>query len=297
MPDGAPIDVPVRVIVGAQPRPRVAVMAAVHGDEYEGVRAVVDLGRELDPAQLAGSVVLVPVSNPLAFNALMRVSPIDGVNLNRVFPGNPNGTPSERLANILTRRVAAQADALIDLHSGGTRYMFQPQAGFYRLAGEAALSQRSFEMAQAFGLDLLWELPSRAGVNSYEAMRAGVPAIGLEIGGNGRCEMAHVQLAKQGVKNVLALLGVLPGVDWVGQPTQRVWRGDFTLCPVSGLFDPAVSLNTEVKVGQLLYSILDLHGDRRYQRFAEHDGLVSAIRVFAAIQAGEWDISVLTEVA
>jgi predicted deacylase len=293
--DGSPVDVPVTVIVGAQSRPRVAVTAAVHGDEFEGVRAVLDLMREITPEQLQGSIVLVPIANPPAFNACTRVSPLDGVNLNRIFPGSARGSFSERLADALTQQVIRQCDALIDLHSGGTRYLFQPQAGFYRLPDQPELSQRSFEMAQAFGLELLWELPGRAGVNSYEAMRAGIPAIGLEIGGNGRCEPAHVEQAKRGTLNVLAQLKMLPALN-APPVRQRVWRGDFTLCPASGLFAPVVALNEKVVAGQLLYSILNARGEICYQRHAAHDGLISAMRVFAAIQAGEWDVSVLQAV-
>ncbi len=292
--DGTELRVPFTVITGSQPRPRVVVTAGVHGDEFEGVRAVAALCQELDPAQLQGTVVLVPVANPPAFNAGTRVGPLDGVNLNRVFPGDPQGTISERLASMLHREIIVDADALIDLHSGGTRYLFHPQAGCYRLPDE--LGAQSLALARAFGLDLVWELPPRSGVCSYEAMRAGIAAIGVEIGGNGRCEPAHVELAKRGVYQVLAHLGVLASMPERSRSDQPVWRGDFTLCPASGLFQPRVALMEEVQAGQLLYTIVDLEGHTRHERYAEYDGLVSGIRVFAAIQEGEWDIMLVRAV-
>lgn len=293
LPDGAPLTIPMTTIMGAQLGPRVVVTAGVHGDEFEGVRAVAELSRELNVAQLRGTLVLVPVVNGPAFNVGQRISPLDGVNLNRVCPGNPHGTLSERLAHTLFTEVIDGADALVDLHSGGTRYLFQPQAGFY--AGNGTLGAQSFALAQAFGLDLLWQLPGRQGVCSYAALQQGIPAIGIEIGGNGRCEPAHVALAKRGVQGVLTYLGML---DSVPQPptAQRVWRGDFELCPVSGLFEPAVTLNQEVRTGDLLYCVRDLHGTEIHTQYATHDGLVSAIRIFAAIQAGEWDVAVLERV-
>jgi predicted deacylase len=290
LPDGSELRVPYSIIAGAQPHPRVVVTAGVHGDEFEGVRAVADLCAELVPEQLQGTVVLVPIVNPPAFNAGTRVSPLDGVNLNRVFPGNPSGTISERLASALFQQVIAGADMLVDLHSGGTRYLFHPQAGFYDLGGD--LGARSFALAQAFGLDLLWNMPPRPGVCSHEAMRAGVAAIGVEIGGNGRCEPEHVAAAKRGVYGVLAHAGVLP-MESDRPQRQRIWQDDFTLCPVSGLFEPAVTLNQEVAAGQLLYTIRDTLGQVRYQHYAPSGGLVSAMRIFAAIQEGEWDISIL----
>jgi predicted deacylase len=266
------------------------VTAGIHGDEFEGVRALAELSRELDATVLNGTLVLVPIANPPAFHAGTRTSPLDGVNLNRVFPGDPGGTLSERLAHALFTHVIAGADMLIDLHSGGTRYLFHPQAGFYTVAG--ALGERSLAMARAFGLDLLWDLPHRSGVCSYEAVRAGVPAIGVEIGGGGRCEPEHVALARRGVARVLALNGLLP-VSRDSLPAQRIWRGDFTRCPAGGLFHSAVSLGQDVAAGQLLYTVLDAEGRMCYQHHAPHAGLVAAIRAFAAIQEGEWDISVL----
>ena len=291
--DGTPLTIPVTTLKGVEPGPRLVVTAGVHGDEFEGVRAVADVCSELATEDLLGTLVLVPVVNVPAFNAGTRTSPLDGINLNRICPGDSSGTVSERLAHTLFTQVIAGADALVDLHSGGTRYVFVPQAGFYPMAGK--IGAQSLALARAFGLELLWQLPGRQGVCSYAAMQAGIPAIGLEIGGNGRCEPAHVALAKQGLRGVLRQLGMLPH-SAAAQPTQRVWRGDFTLCPVSGLFDPTVTLGSTVQAGDLLYRILDLKGQIMHAQRAAHAGLVSAMRVFAAIQAGEWDITVLEAV-
>lgn len=293
--DGSMLNVSYTVLVGQCAGPRVLITAGVHGDEYEGVRAVAELIDTLDLTVIQGTVVLVPVVNPPAFNAGLRVNPLDNVNLNRVFPGIFDGTLSERLAACVFQQLVVGAHALIDLHSGGTRYLFHPQAGFYRMPGGGAASDRSLAMARAFGLELVWDITHRAGVLSYEAMRAGIAAIGCEIGGNGRCEPAHVTLARHGVLNVLASLGVLanqPG----SPPAQRIWRGDFTLAPAGGLFRADVALNQEVQAGERLYTLIDTTGAVCYERFADHAGLVSAIRIFGAIQEGEWDIAVLAPV-
>lgn len=291
--DGTPLTIPVTTMIGAQAGPRLVVTAGVHGDEFEGVRAVADLCGELATEPLVGTVVLVPVVNTPAFNAQTRTSPIDGVNFNRVCPGDLDGTVSERLAYALFSQIIAGADALVDLHSGGTRYVFTPQAGFYALSG--VLGERSLALARAFGLDVIWQLPERQGVCSYAAMQAGIPAIGLEIGGNGRCEPHHLALAKQGVRGVLHHLGMLAG-RVATNSDGRVWRGDFGLCSASGLFDPAVTLGTTVQKGDLLYRIRTLDGKISDEQRAAHPGLVSAIRIFAAINVGEWDVCVLQAV-
>ncbi len=126
-------------------------------------------------------------------------------------------------------------------------------------------------------------------------MRAGIAAIGVEIGGNGRCEPVHVALARRGVRNVLAMLGVLAEQS-EPPPLQKMWRGDFTLAPAGGLFRADVELNQEVQSGERLYTLRDTTGLVCYERYADHAGLVSAIRVFAAIQEGEWDIAILEPV-
>ncbi len=293
--DRSALTIPYTLIVGTQPGPRIVVTAGVHGDEYEGVRAIAELQQLLSPNDLHGTLLLIPVVNPPAFHAGTRISPLDGVNLNRVFPGNPEGSISEQLAALFFDTLVRGADGLIDMHSGGTRYLFHPQAGYYQIANQPALSGRSQAIAEAFGVDLVWEVTHRTGVLSFEAMQAGIVSIGVEIGGNGRCEAAHVALARHGILNSLAVFGSLPDRHLPERQQQR-WVGDFTLAPHTGLFCAHVTLNERVQPGQLLYHILDLHGNIQYEHYAAYAGVVSAIRVFGMIQEGEWDIAVLQAV-
>ena len=115
--DGSRLEVPMIVLAGMQSRPRLVCVAGIHGDEPEGMRALMELADELDPTKLKGELVLIPVANPSAFGAGSRVSPLDGLDLNRIFPGRANGSASERLAHALFEQVLSKADFVFALHS------------------------------------------------------------------------------------------------------------------------------------------------------------------------------------
>jgi predicted deacylase len=155
-PDGVPVTIPVVLLAGQARRPRVALVAGVHGDEYEGPRALAELATELMPERLAGTLLIIPVANRPAYNGGTRTSPIDGLNLARVFPGNPEGFLSERLAYHLFHHVLAGVDHIADLHSAGTKYLHMPLAGFYDVAGPVGAASRA--AARAWGFEHLWSM-------------------------------------------------------------------------------------------------------------------------------------------
>ncbi|MDF2715048.1 MAG: putative deacylase, partial [Paenibacillus sp.] len=126
-----PLELPVLRIDGAAAGPALLVLAGVHGDEYEGVETILRLYRDLRPEQLAGTIILVPQANALSYRGGTRISPEDGVNMARAFPGNPEGTPTERIAWHLHHRFIAHADFMLDLHSGGTHYAVSTLVGYY----------------------------------------------------------------------------------------------------------------------------------------------------------------------
>lgn len=167
------------------------ITAGVHGDEYEGPAAVFSLAQLLSPDRLQGTIIAVPMANPAAFAAGTRTHPEDGRNLARTFLGNAKGGPTQRLAAAIFEELAARADYLIDLHSGGVEYVFRPVCGFY---GEPKSGNSSFEAAQTFGLPALWQRPKTDGVLSCKAWRRGKVAIGAEYLGGG-------QLSADGVRD------------------------------------------------------------------------------------------------
>src|SRR6187431_726117 len=149
----AGLSLPLLIARGAAEGPVFAVTAGVHGDEYEGVRAIFEVFDSLDTASLRGTLLAVPVVNPPAYGACQRTSPVDGANLARVFPGKVDGSLSERIAAVLVREVIGKADFYLDLHSGGVRYAMPSMAGFY--AGDP----RGRAAAEAFGAPVIWGHP------------------------------------------------------------------------------------------------------------------------------------------
>ncbi len=287
--DGGTLDVPVLVVSGRHAHPRLLVVAGVHGDEYEGPSAIFRLADTLDPSEVEGTVVLVPVANPPAFAAGTRASPVDGINLARIFPGDAEGTLSYRLAHTLIETLLPGVDLLIDLHSGGIRYRFAQLAGYYEMDGP--LGEQSRRAAVALGLPYLWVLPPREGVLSYTAVRRGIPAVGPEVTGIGGCLDEDVALYASGVRRVLDLLAGAYHAEAEYPP----WRGDWILSPGAGFFEPAVAMYQDVQAGEPVARILDLFGEARHELRAPHDGRVLGLRHLRSIGVGEWAVMVLTD--
>lgn len=291
-PDGASSTYPIIVVAGAEPGPTVCLVAGIHGDEYEGPAALWRVVAQLDPLAIRGRVVIVPVAHGAAFAAGTRTSPIDGVNLARIFPGNPNGTMTERLAHDLFESIVRPADALVDLHSGGVRTAFVQVAGFYGPGAGVSdsVSARSLDLAKAMGLPWIWQMPPRPGVMSFEAAKAGVAVTGCEAGGRGGCLEQDVDAYVLGVTAILSQSGVMapPPNLATGRRFATYLDGDFALAPAGGFLEPMVPLGQRVETGALLAVIRGPFGEELARLVADIDGVVMAERHLRAIHAGEW---------
>src|SRR5215831_2779277 len=211
---------PVISITGATSGPLLFVNAGVHGGEYPAVEAVIRLSNTLDPKKIAGTLILMPVMNLPAFRARTPfVCPIDNVNPNRVFPGDPTGSYSEQMTHALINEFVVHADAYIDLHGGDIPEALVP---FVICRSEAGLADskardvvaRSKQMALAFGLPYVVTVskpiqPAK-GLSSYAAAaEKGIPAILAEAGGVGQMQEDAVELLCRGVTNVMRHLGMI----------------------------------------------------------------------------------------
>jgi len=297
---GVPIDswgflaVEVFACAGHRPGPSVLVVAGVHGDEYEGPFAIARFADTLSPENVIGTVYLIPVANPLAFAAGTRLSPVDDLNLARVFPGKADGMPTERLAYFLFHEFANKADYLIDLHSGGVEYEFLPVAGFY---GVPKPENASFQAARTMGLPALWQLPETAGVLSREATRAGKVAVGAEYLGAGRVSEEGVQAYATGLQRCLQLWQVLEPSSSPEVPEPRVFADDWLLAAATGIFRTSRKLGDNVLAGEELATIVSPRGEVFAQIVAPHAGVILGLRSKAYITAGSWAVLLARELS
>jgi predicted deacylase len=292
LPDGNDLRLPVLAAAGPSDGPTLAVLAGVHGDEYEGIRAIPEVFRSPELAELRGRLIMVPVCNVLAFRAATRSSPIDGMNLARVFPGDPHGTVTQRIAYALTAQVIAPASLLIDLHSAGIAYTMPTLVGYPY--AETAHARASRAAALAFGCDVLWAHPPdpNAGGRSISAAeQLGVPWIYTEAAGGGRAAPADVACYVAGVLNIMRHLEMLPGRPETGPPRFHLLGAGNTDDPIradtSGYFVSHVELLDLVRVGQVIGEVLDLSGETIEEIRAHVEGRVVMIRGLPAIHAGE----------
>lgn len=250
------LQIPYVDVRGRADGPHLTVIAGVHGTEYTSIAAVRELARTLDPAEVRGRLTLVPLVNVPAFWARSPfVVPADGKNLNRSFPGDPDGSYAEVLAHHLFQTFVVGTDHLLDLHAGDLPESLEPFAIYEESAVEAA----SRDLALAYGLGHVVRQSAQqrtvAGSSCAAAADIGVPAIVAESGQNGLLDRASVQRHLDGVRNVARSLGVLPGAVVRHAPPQEHdgWR--WLRTPSAGWWEPAVPVGTAVEAGALLGTV------------------------------------------
>lgn len=235
--------------------PTVLVMAGNHGDEYPGQVAVMRLLRELVPDQITGRVILIPTLTMPAAKAGTRLSPLDGKNFNRCFPGSPTGTPSEVVAHYLTTVLFPLADVVIDMHTGGRSMDFVPCAHMHLVP---AGPQRAAMLAgtEAWNSDVCFLYADVAGTGllPVEAESQGKTVITTEMGGSENVTTAVHRATQHGLRNVLIHAGVLRG-EFVPRPRPARWVqalawDDYRFAPESGVWENLVPLGEDVAAGQ-----------------------------------------------
>jgi len=269
---------------GARPGPRLTLLGGVHGCEYSSIAAVIRVMRELDPAELAGSITAVPVVSLQSFRRRSPfVVPEDGKNLNRCFPGTYEGTYADALARAVFDELIAPADALLDLHGGDLVEALEP----FAIYDASPVEERARALALAFGLPyVVRQEPGSdlAGMTCTAAARAGVPAVIAEAGGCGRLDPGAVDLLVAGVRNALRVLGMLPGPPLPPPPqTRSVGVFDWLRCRRGGWWEARVDAGAEVRRGDLLGWVKDLYGDVLEEIQAPRDGVVLFLTTSAAV--------------
>ena len=292
-PGGQPLGFPLMVVNGTKEGPILLVNGAVHGDEYESGEAIRAIWRDLDPKALSGVFVGVPVVNVPAFEAGRRSNPIDGINMNRIFPGKLDGFLSEQLAYYFYHEILEKCDMVVDMHGGGVALAISPTV-IYREMGSDELQAKAKELAYATGVDLVWRGGGKwGGAINVEGMRAGKPTITVELGGEGRCLDKFVDAQRKAIENVMKYYKMIPGVPDL--PKERIIApGSFDFSTKGGLLRTKKQLRDLVKKGEVIATISDLFGDVVEEIKAPHDGIIVSQRTFPTIHAGEWTVFVGT---
>jgi predicted deacylase len=245
IPALAGLEWPVFEASGARDGPRLCVLAGVHGCEYSSIAAVVQFMRELDVSRLTGSVIAVPIVSPTSFWARSPfVVPEDGGNLNRSFPGDPNGSFSEALAHHVFSTFVAGGDVLIDLHGGDMVEALEP----FALYDDSDVRESSERLARAFGLRYVVcdTTDTLGGTTSAAAAAAAIPAFIAEAGGRGLLEPTEVDRHIKGLQNALRAAGVLDREpDPPPEDQQLVERFLWLRTEASGWWQPAVQVGGE----------------------------------------------------
>src|SRR5690242_9952913 len=266
------VAVPAFDLTGAHDGPHLSLIGGVHGCEYSSIAAVVEVMRGLEPADLAGRITAVPVVSMESFTQRSPfVVPADGKNLNRSFPGDPDGSYTDRLAHDIHTRLIAPADAFIDLHGGDLVEALEPFALF--------ADPGSRDLALAFGLPYVVDYTESDALQGMSVASKGVIA---EAGGAGRLEPAATKLLADGTRNALKLLGMLPGEPEPPR-SQIVRRFEWLYSIHAGFWVAHAATGEHVARGAVLGEIRDLYGDTLETITAPDDGVILFLTTSAAV--------------
>ena len=276
----AATSIPVVVVHGARPGPVLAVVSGAHGTEYASIIAVERLIGTLDPAEVAGTVILVPLVNRASFDQkVVHVNPVDGKSMNRFYPGKIDGTQTERASYLITKEVVERCDHLIDLHGGDLDESLRPYS-YWTKTGREEQDRISREMVLAFGLDhiiISAERPTDPAASRYlenTATTRGKASITAEAGHAGTVEAEDVAALVRGCLGVMRYLKMLPGAaEPIANP---VWIESIASATSeeAGIFYPLVKRGAYVAAGTPLGYVTDYFGKKIFEAKAPAAGVV-----------------------
>jgi uncharacterized protein len=289
----AATQIPVVVVNGARPGPVLALVSGLHGTEYASIIALERLIARLDPAEVSGTVVVLPLVNlPSFLRKVPHVNPVDEKSMNRFYPGKPDGTQTERASFLITRDVVDRCDYLIDYHGGDLDESLRPYA-YWGPTGKAEQDRISKEMVLAFGLDhiIIWrERPTDPTATRYldnTASVHGKPSIVVEAGHAGTTETDDIALLMNGTFSTMRALKMLPGDP---HPIENpVWLDKIidVTSDIEGIFYPLVKRGTYVAANAKLGYVTDYFGKIILEPRAPESGVVLHVNAVPSLKKGD----------
>lgn len=265
--EGVPVSTPVLVVNGVNPGPTLCLTAAVHGDELNGIEMVRRVLHEIPPGKLSGSVIGVPIVNVQGFRRGSRYLP-DRRDLNRYFPGNPNGSAAARIAHALFTNIIAHCDALVDLHTGSFERANLPQI-------RADLRNPDVvTLTQGFGSMVVLHSEPTMGTLRHAATLADIPAVTVEAGGPSQLELAEVKHGVKGIETLLTTLDMLKKKRFWGDPEPVYYKSSWVRADNGGILLANVTLGSTVRKGDVLGTITDPMSNQRTELYSPFSGRI-----------------------
>jgi len=232
-----------------------------HGDEYEGQVTLMNLVRTIQSEQVQGRLIILPMLNRPAAAAGTRLSPIDGRNMNRAFPGQRNDTLTGMIAHYVSQVLLPMADIVVDIHSGGRTLQFLPSVNMHNLANKEQMKEM-VRAAQAWGAPYVFIYEDVAGEGLYPtyAERMGKITLGTELGSAPQFGVNMLRIADNGLKNMLRMYNILTDKPFVppskaSEVVAAPERDDYVMAPVSGIYEPFLEMGDSVEAGQAIGQI------------------------------------------
>ncbi len=265
--EGVPVSTPVLVLNGEKPGPTLCLTAAVHGDELNGIEMVRRVMHDLSPKEVSGAIIGIPIVNVQGFRRGSRYLP-DRRDLNRYFPGNPNGSAAARIAHSFFTNVIAHCDALIDLHTGSNSRANLPQI-------RADLRDPDVvTLTQGFGSMVILHSTPTVGTLRYAATSAGIPTVTLEAGGPSQLELNEVRHGVRGIETLVDTLGMIKKTNFWRDPEPVYYRSSWVRADNGGILLADVSLGSTVRKGDLLGTINDPMSNARSELRSPYSGRI-----------------------
>jgi predicted deacylase len=297
-PDGTPIQITLHALRGINDGPRMALLALQHGDEFSGMEIINRLIASLNPKEVSGSVIAVPVSNPMAFNVASRITPPDtgyeNLNMNRVWPGDEKGLLTERVVSELWNNLIKESDFVIDLHEGGKAFM----AKYIHARGtpetDRIVGDKIRKLYRFFGQGV----PVLGGVNtkahmlgslSIQAGLEGIPCVGPELGGGGRLWDDLVEIGKLGILNIMIGMNMIQK-EPTGQSLQQYVAPESIWPKTSqgGILYNMCELNNVMNNGEILGILKDIAGRALEELRAPYKSIIFDTRFLPTVYPGDW---------
>jgi len=290
-------DIPVAVIHGANPGPTLAVVSGSHGSEYASIIAVELLIDQIKPADVSGTVILIPIVNIPSFERIVpHVNPTDNKSMNRFYPGDPKGTQTDRASYVVTKEVVEKSDHLIDLHGGDLDENLRPYS-YWTVTGNQKQDEISRGMVLAFGLDhiiISTDRPKDPNASRFlenTATTRGKPSFTAEAGRSGPVDKNEAAVLANGVLNVM---GHLKMIKRVAPPVKNpVWIDKLVnlAAEQDGMFHPAVDRDAHVAKGAKIGTVTDYLNRPLQEMVAPESGIVLFIRAVPSLKKGDTIVS------